>query len=121
MQWAKIASTVGGILLIAGGVFVLLVAAFVTSVVSAFGPEDAGWVAALAGAVLVVASLGGVALGIVVLVAARRLEGPDGRKWAIVTLVCGIVALVTGAGLFVGALAVAAGGALALAAQPQAA
>lgn len=118
LKWAKIASVVGGILLIAGGALMLLLVALATSFLAFANEPEASFVAAFVGAFFVIASLGGVLLGILVLVGAAKLDGPNARTWAITILVCGCIAFFTGAGFFFGAVAAIAGGALALVALP---
>jgi hypothetical protein len=118
LKWAKICGIAGGVVLIVSGVLMGLLFGVVAAAIGLSGAvaddPGAGIAAAIFAAVALFMTLGSILLGILVLLGSLRYERENAKGWAIAVLVCGGIALFTGAGFFFGAALAIASGVLAL-------
>lgn len=118
LRWAKLLTVIGAALLLGGSLLTFLFVSLVFSVGIGFLPAPGDLIVTGVFALLSFFILAGLALGGVVLYGAFQLERENGRNWAVVVMVCGGLAFITGAGFLLGAGLAVAGGALAFTALP---
>lgn len=116
LEWSFIATLVGGILVIVGGLWMIGMTSFMSGTMPMFsrdGPDAPfGWFAALMSIGGVISIVAG-ALGL--LAAAKiRASAANASTWGIVAIVAGAVSLLGMGGGMVGAAALIAGGAMAV-------
>ncbi len=113
LRWAYLATLVGGILNLVSAAFVLMVAIALTAA-STFVPETPPQFPAFVAAIASIIILASAAIGIAAIVLARRMKDPgtDLNQNGIITLIVGGVAMLTGGGMFIGAVGILGGGAL---------